>query len=300
MSCVSHIFESCGLRGKCAKVRIDVLNWNSKEVPRIRWFFGENFFYGTDKLNEFSELRFRAERTSVYESLDSKGKFSIASVEHLAPVFLMWKNRSFDVVVEESVPCVYEVPMMDGSAIPFFHGLRRAAGVPDELAFYDVPLCEGWVTPFGYVRFCPSETFEVEYLISRPDFAGGFESHANVSVYSAEDLYGILSSRTFIFKRDYDLSKDRLASVDMSSGLLLDDCTGGGFSVRTDSVPKDRTRFANEFAMHKILDLLGDLSFALNALPKIRIEILNGGHACHNEIMRRILPYAVFCQSEKI
>jgi UDP-3-O-acyl-N-acetylglucosamine deacetylase len=46
---------------------------------------------------------------------------------------------------------------------------------------------------------------------------------------------------------------------------------------------------AEEPAMHKILDLIGDLSFARPALPKVRIEILNGGHACHREILKLVL-----------
>ncbi len=43
--------------------------------------------------------------------------------------------------------------------------------------------------------------------------------------------------------------------------------------------------------MHKILDLIGDLSFICPALPRVRIEITNGGHVSHRQIMEKIIPY---------
>jgi UDP-3-O-acyl-N-acetylglucosamine deacetylase len=52
-------------------------------------------------------------------------------------------------------------------------------------------------------------------------------------------------------------------------------------------------RVADEPARHKILDLLGDLCFAKPALPKVRLEIINGGHLSHRTILEKVLPYAL-------
>ena len=50
-------------------------------------------------------------------------------------------------------------------------------------------------------------------------------------------------------------------------------------------------RMDEEPARHKILDLLGDIAFACPALPKLRIQVLNGGHTIHHKIMEKLLPY---------
>jgi UDP-3-O-acyl-N-acetylglucosamine deacetylase len=168
--------------------------------------------------------------------------------------------------------------MMDGSALPFFHALRKVAGVPEPLRFYDAPVDFTLEFPRGRVSVSPSDTFEVEYEITRDD---GFSSAATLAVYSAEDLYRAFSARTFIFADDYAKARAQglLAGVDESCGMLF----GGA--------EPPRYRMAEEPACHKILDLLGDLAFAVPALPKVRIQVLNGGHTIHHQIMEKLLPY---------
>ena len=60
----------------------------------------------------------------------------------------MWPSRRFvvDVACNEDGEkgCVAEVPLMDGSALPFFSEFRRNVGAPEELAFYDVSVHASW------------------------------------------------------------------------------------------------------------------------------------------------------------
>jgi UDP-3-O-acyl-N-acetylglucosamine deacetylase len=58
-----------------------------------------------------------------------------------------------------------------------------------------------------------------------------------------------------------------------------------------DGARQSRYRMAEEPACHKILDLLGDLAFAVPALPKVCVQILNGGHTIQHKIMEKLLPY---------
>ena len=195
--------------------------------------------------------------------------------------------------------------MMDGSAIPFFCLLRRLCGAPEELLFYDAPVHAEWdlhafgtssrgavgdEAIYGHVRIAPAETFEVEYVLDRNTARDGYELHsaASVSIYSPENLYQIFMARTFIHQVELDRARAAglLAGVDESCGLLLDagDCA-------QNSVCSTKFRIANEPAMHKILDLIGDLSFICPALPRVRIEITNGGHTSHHQIMEKIIPY---------
>lgn len=270
-------FSSPSLSYKSATVQVDLLERDPNRAPRVCWHISGEQFYSTDVLHCYGELEFNVARTAIYSKPGLDRRLSLHSPEHLAPVFLAWPELRFDVRVDGQLGDA-EIPMMDGSALPFFHALRRVAGVPQAIRFYDAPVEASWDLPRGYVKVSPAETFEVEYEITRPD---GFSSAASLAVYSAEDLYSIFSARTFIFKDDYEAARASglLSGVDESCGMLL-----GADSPA-------RYRMDEEPARHKILDLLGDIAFACPALPKVRIQVLNGGHTIHHKIMEKLLPY---------
>ena len=270
-------FTSPSLSFKTAAVRVDLLERDPNRAPRVCWNVAGELFYSTDALHCYDELQYSVARTSIYSKPGLDRRLSLHSPEHLAPVFLAWPELRFDVHVSEQSGGA-EIPMMDGSALPFFHALRRVAGAPQPLRFYDAPVSFSLDLPRGYVKVSPSDTFEVEYEITRDD---GFCSAASLAVYSAEDLYSVFSARTFIFGDDYEAARASglLSGVDESCGMLL----GAGRDPRY--------RMAEEPARHKILDLLGDLAFAVPALPKVRIQVLNGGHTIHHQIMEKLLPY---------
>ena len=296
-------FGSASLSYSKANVKIEVQEYNPQQEPRVEWRVGGRSFYSTDCAKCFMDLKFSVARTAIYESGEGIHASKLASPEHLAPVFLMWPTRRFIVDVacneENDRERVAEVPMMDGSALPFFSALRRYVGIPEELAFYDVPVHAEWdlyrsdveestqaQKPYGSVKITPSETFEVEYILERNDGVNSFKSAADVSIYSAEDLYNVFAARTFILKNEFEESRKAglLGGVDKSCGLLLDNSVPESFpSFRVKSEP----------ARHKILDLLGDLCFAKPALPKVRLEIINGGHLSHRTILEKVLPYAL-------
>ncbi len=273
-------FVSPSLSFPRASLRVDVLEKDPNRAPRVAWYVGDELFYSTDSLKCYGELGYRVARTAIYSKPGLHCPLVLGSTEHLAPVFLMWPSQRFDVRIApgNADGALAELPMMDGSALPFFHALRKVAGVPEPLRFYDAPVDFTLEFPRGRVSVSPSDTFEVEYEITRDD---GFSSAASFAVYSAEDLYRAFSARTFIFGDDYAKARAQglLAGVDETCGMLL----GGA--------EPPRYRMAEEPACHKILDLLGDLAFAVPALPKVRIQVLNGGHIIHHQIMEKLLPY---------
>lgn len=299
-------FESPSLSHKSARVTVDVLERDPTHKPRVVWSVDGKEVYRTDLCKIFSDLKFDAARTAIYSYEDEARAHavglnvgSIASPEHLAPVFLMWPSRRFNVNIAGSADgkSVAEVPLMDGSAVPFFYGLRRAAGEPEALVFYDAPVKAEWDIPNGHVKICPAETFEVEYVMDRSTARGDscdLQSAAAVSIYSPENLFQIFMARTFITTPELEQARAAglLSGVDQSCGMLLNQCDGAKCS-------KD-FRVANEPAMHKILDLIGDLTFICPALPRIRIEITNGGHVSHRQIMEKIIPYVSAGLFEKI
>jgi len=287
------------------KILVEVLESNPQLTPRVSWRVGDKIFYSTDCAKCFGEMLHSVARTTVYSRIGSSvdaasgaaDVLNLGSPEHLAPVFLMWPSRRFNVtLLDKDCP---EIPMMDGSALPFFSALRREAGLPEELAFYNAPINAEWdlcayegAVPFGHVRIMPAETFEVEYTLDRPEL--GLKSSAYMAIFSAEDLYNIFMSRTFIYRSEYDEARKGglLAGVDEKCGLLLNEG-----KWLTD---KSKFRVADEPARHKILDLLGDITFIYPALPRVRIEITNGGHVSHRQIMERLIPYVSAGHFEKI
>ena len=287
-------FNSASLSYGKANVKIEVQERNPQLEPRVEWRVDGRHFYSTDCAKCFADLKYSVARTSIYESGEGAHALKLASPEHLAPVFLMWPSRSFTVDVTCNENETAEVPLMDGSALPFFLALRRNVGVPEELAFYDAPVHAAWdlfrtdrhdSKPYGSVKITPSEAFEVEYVLDRNDGERRFTSAASVSIYSAEHLYNVFAARTFILKNEFDEARNAglLGGVDTSCGLLLDDSAEA-------KVP---FRVADEPARHKILDLLGDLCFIKPKLPKVRLEIINGGHLSHRTILEKVLPYAL-------
>jgi len=295
-------FSSASLSFGRASVKIEVQEYNPQLEPRVEWRVGGRSFYSTDCIKCFTDLKFSVARTAIYESVEGAHPLKLASPEHLAPIFLMWPTRRFVVDVacngEVDQGKVAEVPLMDGSALPFFSTLRRNVGVPEELAFYDAPVHAMWdlfrtdvadtvqaQKPYGSVKITPSEAFEVEYILERNENGCVFRSAANVSIYSAEDLYNVFAARTFILKNEFDEARKAglLGGVDESCGLLLDNS----------EVANAPFRVVDEPARHKILDLLGDLCFMKPKLPKVRLEIINGGHLSHRTILEKVLPYAL-------
>ena len=282
-------FKSPSLSFGSTSVSVEPLEKDPQKVPFVAWYVGKKLFYRSDACHCFEELEFFAKRTAGYKL--SESGLELLSPEHLAPVFLMWPHRRFNVRLSDATKP--EVPMMDGSSIPFFCEMRKFCGAPEELVFYDAPVHAEWnlgsdAAVYGHVRITPAETFEVEYVLDRNSARDGYDlkSAASVSIYSPENLYQIFMARTFIHQVELERARAAglLAGVDESCGLLIDSDTPNAECC-------SKFRIANEPAMHKILDLIGDLSFICPALPRVRIEITNGGHVSHRQIMEKIIPY---------
>ena len=275
-------FTSPSLSYRSTTVEVTLRDASVTSAPGVNWHVGGRSFYSTSAHKLYEDLVHSVERTTIYSLDDGFGApMRLRSPEHLAPVFLMWPGRIFDVnLLNADEP---EVPMMDGSALPFFSRLRREAGVPQELSFYDAPVRAEWElsrpgeAAYGCVRIAPSEAFEVDYRLTSVDSA------VSVAIYSAEDLFAEFMARTFITEKDYREAREAglLAGVDGTCGLLLPEGSANRNLYRVDEEP----------ARHKVLDLLGDIAFVCPSLPRVRIEILNGGHVAHHQIVRRLLPY---------
>lgn len=183
--------------------------------------------------------------TGYATSLRSKG-FAVGTVEHLLAVLHSYGITNLLVKVQG------EVPIMDGSALEFCQAIEEA-GIEEE----DVELPEIVVDqPYrldakGGESICiePAEGLSVHYIMRYPPPVGEQEytyRHHGPETFKNE----IAPARTFGFLRDIaKLQNMGLANGGrLSNFILIDD----------EKIVNTELRFADEFARHKILDILGD------------------------------------------
>jgi UDP-3-O-acyl N-acetylglucosamine deacetylase len=183
--------------------------------------------------------------TGYATSLRSKG-FAVGTVEHLLAVLHSYGITNLLVKVQG------EVPIMDGSALEFCQAIDEA-GIEEE----DAELAEIVIDkPYQVdakggesIRIEPAEALSVRYIMRYPAPVGAQEytyHHHGAETFKSE----IAPARTFGFLRDIaKLQNMGLANGGrLSNFILIDD----------EKIVNTELRFPNEFARHKILDILGD------------------------------------------
>ncbi|HET7435495.1 MAG TPA: UDP-3-O-acyl-N-acetylglucosamine deacetylase [Thermoanaerobaculia bacterium] len=214
-----------------------------------------------------------------YATTVGKDDVQVGTVEHLLAAIMACGITDVDIHIDGP-----EVPIIDGSAVPFMH-LIDAAGVRELGA--EIPVLR-ITQPFEIgegdktIRVAPANRLIIKYkidfnhpVIGRQSFHFDF-GHDNF-------LRKIAPARTFGFMRDVE--KLRAAGLarggSVENAIVLDDR----------SVVNGPLRFRDEFVRHKILDLVGDL--ALIGRPIVgEITASKAGHALHSRFVERILQMA--------
>jgi UDP-3-O-[3-hydroxymyristoyl] N-acetylglucosamine deacetylase len=215
-------------------------------------------------------------RVSYATSLMKKGVL-ISTTEHLLSALAA--SGVDNVVIEIDN---LEVPILDGSALPFLRliakaGLRRQrARRTYAKILKPVEVVEGTKRIAVY----PSDTFRITYRIA---FAHPLIGEQSLDFAPAEGNYEveIAPARTFGFLEEVEMLR--------KSGLVR----GGSLEnavvlTREGVLNPEGLRFPDEFCRHKILDIIGDL--ALLGHPLIgHVEADRAGHALHSALVNRLL-----------
>lgn len=201
---------------------------------------------------------------------------SVGTVEHLLSAIMACGVTDVDIHIDGP-----EVPIVDGSALPFMH-LIDAAGVRELPAQIPVlritepiEITEGDKS----IRIAPSNRLVLKYKIDFDHPAIGRESF-HFDFEHDNFLRKIAPARTFGFMRDVE----KLRAAGLARGGSVENCV-----VLDDrGVVSGPLRFKDEFVRHKILDLLGDL--ALIGRPIVgEITAHRAGHAMHSRFVEKIL-----------
>jgi UDP-3-O-[3-hydroxymyristoyl] N-acetylglucosamine deacetylase len=195
-----------------------------------------------------------------------------------------------------------ELPGGDGSGRPFFQSLERlfgAAGIRERAAFsqYSSKLETSYSCKNGWYRVKPADNFFVRYEIATGPVRQVCELDCEDPNHIGHFLERIVPSRTFITWRNYQsLTAGGLCKgASEDSGILLAESREEWRKALSCLAPSgaaypflngEGMRWSGELAAHKILDLVGDLFLNRPGLPKLALEIKNGGHFQNHQLVK--------------
>jgi UDP-3-O-acyl N-acetylglucosamine deacetylase len=212
--------------------------------------------------------------TGFATSLRSKG-IAVGTVEHFLAVLHSYGITNLLVKMQG------EIPILDGSALEFCN-LIEDAGIQEE--------DEGWpeiVVDRPYqvnakgeesISIEPGDSFSVKYVLNYPRPVGIQEhtyTYGGPESFKAE----IAPARTFGFLKDIE----RLEKLGLVNGGRLSNC----ILIDDEKVVNTDLRFSNEFARHKILDIIGDF-YLLGRPIRGTITAQMTGHTDNIALLREL------------
>ncbi|HXH90201.1 MAG TPA: UDP-3-O-acyl-N-acetylglucosamine deacetylase [Thermoanaerobaculia bacterium] len=204
---------------------------------------------------------------------------SVGTVEHLLSALMACGITDLDIHINGP-----EVPIIDGSALPFMH-LIDAAGVRElgaDVRVLRVKEPIEVVDGNRSIRITPSNRLVVKYKIDFDHPTIGKQA-LQFDFHHDSFLKKIAPARTFGFKQDVD----KLRAAGLARGGSIENC----IVLDERGVMNGPLRYRDEFVRHKILDLIGDL--ALIGRPVVgEITAYRAGHALHSRFVEKILRAA--------
>lgn len=175
-----------------------------------------------------------------------------------------------------------EVPILDGSALPFVRafldaGLEEQGALRSELIVTQPVVVQDEerrleIHPFDGLRLTAAIDFEHAHL--------GYQ-RLTISLDNVEDfMMKLAPARTFALRQDVE----RLQAAGLARGGSLDNA----ILVDEEGVLGHALRFPDEFVRHKLLDVVGDLAL-LGCPLRGRIVAWRSGHALHGRLVDAIL-----------
>ncbi len=219
----------------------------------------------------------RSRRTAL-----KNGSVSIETVEHcLAAVSALAIDN---LIIEVAAS---ELPGADCSSAGFFKTLKRAGIVEQQAKRREfvitepISITEGETSIYAlpYADDCLNITYDLDYGghtgIGRQIFScrltpDGFEKN-------------LASARTFLLEAEAKQFQARGLGTHLSPRDIL--------VINSDGPIKNKYRFPNECARHKILDLIGDLALTGRAI-KGRIVAYKSGHSLNQQLARKLRQMA--------
>jgi UDP-3-O-acyl N-acetylglucosamine deacetylase len=205
------------------------------------------------------------------------GGMTVGTVEHLLATLHAYGITNALIKVQS------EVPTMDGSARDFCQlieqaGVEDQGGGVDEIVIKE-PLHLGATGPDEEgISIEPADQLSITYTLVYPPPVGR-QQHTYVHRGGEHFRDEIAAARTFGFVKDMKA----MAAMGLASGGRLDNC----ILIDDEKIVNTQLRFPDEFARHKILDIMGDF-YLLGRPIRGRITACKTGHSDNIALLRRV------------
>jgi len=216
--------------------------------------------------------------TGYNTTLSGKGH-SVRTVEHLMSALHGLAVTNLRIKTGD------EVPSLDGSALEFCK-LLLDVGLQEQ---------EGWVEALAvkktiqiggdgeFIRIEPAEGLVIDYTLEYPPPVGIQQVHFELSSAEAY-VREIAPARTFGFVHEFR----KMSEMGLAHGGSLDNL----ILIDDEKIVNTTLRFTDEFARHKVLDLIGDLY--LLGRPLIgHVTAVKTGHSDNLALLRAIAQSTV-------
>ena len=215
-------------------------------------------------------------KTQLGTVIGNAAGVTVATIEHLMAALVMLGIDN--AAVELDGP---EMPIMDGSSLPFITILDRAGLRMQDAPRRFIEILEAVEVVDGDKRAAlkPAEGFEVAFEISFPSPVIG-RQRVDLAMDGQAFRDELADCRTFGFLHEVE----HLRSLGLARGGSLENCV----VIEGDRVLNpEGLRRPDEFVRHKALDAIGDL-YVLGAPILGRFEAELAGHAVNNLLVRAV------------
>jgi len=231
----------------------------------------------TDRDNRIPVSAETVGRTQLNTEIFNAAGVTVSTIEHVMAAFAALGVDN--VLVDVDGP---EVPIMDGSALPFVQLLDRAGRRRQDVARRFIQILEPVEVVDGDKRaaLLPADAFEVDFEIAFDSAAVG-RQRIDLTVTEQSFRDELASARTFGFLKDVEA----LRRVGLARGGSFENV----IVIDGDVILNDGgLRIEREFVRHKAMDAIGDL-YVLGAPLIGRFEARYAGHALNNLLVRELI-----------
>ena len=222
-------------------------------------------------------VRFDNVTDTGYNTTLASGGRSVRTVEHLLSALHAFGITNLLIKTDD------EIPALDGSALEFCKQLGEAGLTEQDATVEPIRIKRKIIVGeegagLEFIKVEPADHLIIDYTLDYPKPIGIQQLHFELTspeAYTRE----IAPARTFGFVWEFR----KLAQLGLGSGARIDNA----ILVDDDKVVNTTLRFPDEFARHKVLDLIGDL-YLLGRPLHAHVTASKTGHSDNLALVKAI------------
>jgi UDP-3-O-[3-hydroxymyristoyl] N-acetylglucosamine deacetylase len=214
--------------------------------------------------------------TNLCTTISNEDGISVSTIEHLMSALSGMHIDNANILIDNS-----EVPVMDGSSLPFVE-LLETSGVESQEIDRQIIIIKKEVIVSkndSFVKISPNKQFSINFEI---DFVSHLikKQACQLQLVNGNYKSDISSARTFGFEKDVDYLR--------ANGFALGGSLDNAVVVGDNNILNEEgLRFDDEFVRHKILDSIGDLYLAGKPIQGYFYGN-KSGHFLNNQLLRKL------------